>query len=155
MNNRFLVLFASAIGFLISANTWSAEDQERAQAAIDTRQGLLKVVGHYIGPMVGMARGQIDYDADLVSTNAQKMGQLTAMIPDLFKMNTSQSGIASDSLEGIWDNTEDFVSKAEIASQRAFDLAEAAKDGKGAFMKAFGAAGGACKSCHDDYRQKQ
>ena len=79
MNNRFLVLFASAIGFLISANTWSAEDQERAQAAIDTRQGLLKVVGHYIGPMVGMARGQIDYDADLVSANAQKMGQLTAM----------------------------------------------------------------------------
>ena len=155
MNNRFLVLFASAIGFLSSANTWSAEDQERAQAAIDTRQGLLKVVGHYIGPMVGMARGQIDYDADLVSANAQKMGQLTSMIPDLFKMNTSESGIASDSLEGIWDNTEDFVNKAEIASQRAFDLAEAAKDGKGAFMKAFGAAGGACKSCHDDYRQKQ
>jgi len=155
MSFRFLVLFGTALSLFFSTNTWSADDQKRAQIAVDNRQGLLKVIGYYIGPMVGMARGQIDYDADLVAANAEKMGQLTAMIPDLFKMDTSKSGVASDGLEGIWDNTEDFNSKAAIASQRAFELAEAAKDGKGAFMKAFGAAGGSCKSCHDDYRQKQ
>ena len=102
-----------------------------------------------------MPRGQIHYDAYWVAVNAEKMGKLTAMIPDLFKMDTSGSGVASDSLNGIWDNSEDFNNKAAVASQRAFELADAAKEGKTAFMQAFGAAGGACKSCHDDYRQKQ
>ena len=155
MNFRFLILFGIALSFLFSAHTWSADDQERAQIAVDTRQGLLKVIGYYIGPMVGMARGQIEYDADLVAANAEKMGQLTAMIPDLFKMDTRDSGVASDGLDGIWDNTEDFKNKASMASQRTFELAEAAKGGKVAFMQAFGAAGAACKSCHDNYRQKQ
>jgi len=152
---RSLILFGMVFNILFSTNSWSVDDQERAQVAVDTRQGLLKVIGYYIGPMVGMARGQIDYDADLVATNAEKMGKLTAMIPDLFKMDTSGSGVASDSLNGIWDNSEDFNNKAAAASQRAFELADAAKEGKTAFMQAFGATGGACKSCHDDYRQKQ
>ena len=152
---RSLILFGMVFNILFSTNSWSVDDQERAQVAVDTRQGLLKVIGYYIGPMVGMARGQIDYDADLVAANAEKMGKLTAMIPDLFKIDTSGSGVASDSLNGIWDNSEDFNNKAAVASQRAFELADAAKEGKTAFMQAFGAAGGACKSCHDDYRQKQ
>jgi len=152
---RSLILFGMVFNILFSTNSWSVDDQERAQVAVDTRQGLLKVIGYYIGPMVGMARGQIDYDADLVAANAEKMGKLTAMIPDLFKMDTSGSGVASDSLNGIWDNSEDFNNKAAAASQRAFELADAAKEGKTAFMQAFGATGGACKSCHDDYRKKQ
>ena len=152
---RSLILFGMVFNILFSTNSWSVDDQERAQVAVDTRQGLLKVIGYYIGPMVGMARGQIDYDADLVAANAEKMGKLTAMIPDLFKMDTSRSGVDSDSLDGIWDNSEDFNNKAAVASQRAFELADAAKEGKTAFMQTFGAAGGACKSCHDDYRQKQ
>ena len=102
-----------------------------------------------------MARGQLEHDANLVSKNAEKMAQLTAMIPDLFKMNTSQSGIESDSLATIWENTEDFNEKAIVVSERASTLAKAAKQGKSEFMKAFGATGAACKSCHDDYRQKQ
>ncbi len=155
MSFRLFVLFCTVVSVFVSTNTWSADDQERAQIAVDTRQGLLKVVGYYIGPMVGMARGQIDYDADLVSANAEKMGQLTAMIPDLFKMDTSDSGVASDGLDGIWDNTEDFNNKAAAVSQRAFELAKAAQGGKDEFMKAFGATGAACKSCHDNYRQKQ
>ena len=155
MKFQKLVLISAVIVFSISANTGSADDQERAQISIDTRQGLLKVVGYYIGPMVGMARGQLDYDADLVSKNAEKMAQLTAMIPDLFKMDTSQSGLKSDSLATIWENTQDFNEKAVIVSERANALAKAAKQGKGEFMKAFGATGAACKSCHDDYRQKQ
>ena len=155
MKFQKLVLASLVIVLSISANTWSAEDQERAQTAIDMRQGLLKVVGYYIGPMAGMARGQLDYDADLVSKNVEKMAQLTAMIPDLFKMDTSQSTLESDSLSTIWENTQDFNEKAVIVSERANALAKAAKQGKGEFMKAFGATGAACKSCHDDYRQKQ
>ncbi|MBT5333502.1 MAG: cytochrome c, partial [Gammaproteobacteria bacterium] len=46
-----------------SGSLFAASAEERAQTAIDTRQGLLKVVASYFGPIVGMARGQIPFDA--------------------------------------------------------------------------------------------
>ena len=105
MKFRKLVFICIVLGFSLSTNIWSADDQERAKKAIDTRQGLLKVLGYYIGPMAGMARGQLQYDADLVSKNAEKMAQLAVMIPDLFKLDTRENGVNSDSLATIWENT--------------------------------------------------
>lgn len=154
MKFRKLVFICIVLGFSLSANSWSADDQERAKKAIDTRQGLLKVLGYYISPVAGMARGQLQYDADLVSKNAEKMAQLAVMIPDLFKLDTRENGVNSDSLATIWENTQDFNQKALILATRANELAKTAKQGKSEFMKAFGATGAACKSCHDDYRQK-
>ena len=146
MKFQKLVLVSLVIVFSISANTWSVQDQERAQTAIDTRQGLLKVVGYYIGPMVGMARGQLDYDADLVSKNAEKMAQLAVMIPDLFKVDTRENGVNSDSLATIWENTQDFNQKALILATRANELAKTSREVKSESMKAFRQTAEACKS---------
>ncbi|HBQ01849.1 MAG TPA: cytochrome C554, partial [Gammaproteobacteria bacterium] len=38
--------------------------------------------------------------------------------------------------------------------ERAEALVAATAEGRGATMKAFGALGSSCKSCHDSYRQK-
>ena len=127
---------------------------EQAQRAIDTRQGLLKVVGYYMGPMVGMARQQIPYDADMMKANAEKIAQLATMIPDVFRVDTSGSDLATEALDNIWSDTEDFNGKAATVAERASALAAATSDGQGAAMKAFGAMGGSCKSCLDDYRQQ-
>ena len=127
---------------------------ERTQNAVDTRKGLLKVVRSYFGPMVGMARGQIDFNADLVEKNATKVAQLTAMIPDVFRMNTAGSDVATEALDNIWDEQADFNAKAENATEKATALAAAAKNGQEAFMGAFQQLGGACKGCHDNYRQQ-
>ena len=131
-----------------------ATADERSEAAIEARQGLLKVVGSYFGPIVGMARNQIDYDADVVAHNAAKVSQLAAMIPDVFRHDTSAAGLASGSLDHIWDNQDDFNAKAATVAERAAALAAAAPDGKAAAMQAFGALGGSCKACHDEYRQQ-
>ena len=58
---------------------------ERTDAAIETRQGLLKLLGFYLGPIVGMARQQIPYDADTVRANAEKIATLAPLIPDVFR----------------------------------------------------------------------
>ena len=52
---------------------FAASEDERAQAAADTRQGLLKVVVSYFGPILGMARQQLPYDGDVVKNNAEKI----------------------------------------------------------------------------------
>ena len=112
------------------------------------------MVGHYFGPIVGMAKGQVPFDADLVSANANKIAQLSPMIPDVFAFDTRSSGVASDGLDSIWEDMADFDSKATTAKERALALAAAASEGQGAFLKAVGGMGSACKGCHEEYRKK-
>ena len=134
--------------------TVAAAADERTQMAVDTRQGLLKVVGFYMGPIVGMARQQIPYNGDLVKANAESIAALAPMITDVFRHDTRGSDADTEALDGIWENGEDFAEKAATVAARAADLAAATADGQGAAMKAFGAMGASCKACHDEYRQQ-
>jgi cytochrome c556 len=152
MNYRNVTALLTLLMSLLCATTAYAD--ERAQKAVETRQGLLKVVGHYFGPIVGMAQGQVPFDADLVRANANKIAELSPMIPDVFALDTRASGVASDGLDGIWDDMADFKSKAQTATERALALAAASSEGQGAFLKAVGGMGSACKGCHEEYRKK-
>ena len=129
--------------------------EERAQAAIDTRQGVFKLIYHYFGPLVGMARGQVPFDAEVVESNATKISQLATMIDDVFKADTRKFDIESGSLDGIWAKDSEFAAKAQNLAAKAAALAASGAGGKEAFTGAFRATGGACKGCHDDYRQQQ
>ena len=102
-----------------------------------------------------MAREMIPYDADLMRANAEKISQLTPMIPDVFRIDTRGHDFTTEARDGIWDNADDFAAKAATVSERAAALAAATAEGQGAAMQAFGAMGGACKACHDDYRQQE
>ena len=146
---RIATIFAFLLG--LCSTGWA---DERRQKAIDARQGLLKVVAQYFGPIVGMARGQIPYDPALIEKNAGKVAQLAPMIPDLFAMDTSAGGLISDAKAGIWANYADFSAKAATTTERANALVAATAEGQGATMKAFGALGASCKNCHESYRQK-
>ena len=152
--HKRLVLALCAITLLASGGALAATAEERAQTAVDTRQGLLKVIVSYFGPIVGMAREQIPYDADVVRNNAEKVAVLAPMIPDVFKMDTSGVDLDTEAKDNIWSNADDFAAKAATVAERASALAAATEDGQGAAMKAFGALGGACKACHDEYRQQ-
>ena len=150
MFRRSLVLLAA---FTLSASAFAADEQ--TEAAVDTRQGLLKTVGFYMGPMVGMARQQIPFDAERMQYNAERIAELAPMIPDVFRRDTRGADVTTEARDGIWENTEDFADKAATVAARAADLAAATGDGQGAAMKAFGAMGAACKACHDEYRQQE
>lgn len=152
--SKVLIAAALCLTLLTGLPAVAADADEQAQAAIDTRQGLLKVVVSYFGPIVGMARGQIPYDADVVKNNAEKVAVLLPMIPDVFRKDTRESGLETEALDEIWDNMGDFQTKTDTATERALALAAATADGQEAAMKAFGALGAGCKGCHDDYRQQ-
>ena len=149
---RTIVLLTLLTAF--SGSLFAASAEERAQTAIDTRQGLLKVVASYFGPIVGMARGQIPFDAAVVEKNAGKIAQLAPMLADVFAKDTRESGLQSGAKDGIWEDMADFKGKAATTTERAIALANAASQGKGPTMKAFGALGASCKGCHESYREK-
>jgi len=153
MRRAILVCLATVLS-CTTTTAIAASADERAQAATETRQGLLKVVVSYFGPIVGMARQQIPYDADVVRGNAEKIAQLAPMLADVFATDTTEFDVDTEALDGIWDNMDDFAAKAATTAERASALAAATADGQGAAMKAFGALGASCKSCHDDYREQ-
>lgn len=139
---------------LAGNSSFAASEDERAQAAADTRQGLLKVVVSYFGPILGMARQQLPYDGDVVRNNAEKISTLLPMIPHVFQRDTSAFDLDTEALDNIWEDFDDFSDKAAASAQAASDLAAATADGQGVAMKAFGDLGASCKACHDNYRQQ-
>ncbi len=153
MFKRFTTLVVCC-AILSTPAVWAQSAEERAQAVADTRQGLLKVVVSYFGPIVAMAREQIPYDGDVVKNNAEKIAALLPMIPDVFRNDTSSYELDTEALPDIWQNMDDFTDKTNNATQAAQALAAATAEGQGAAMQAFGALGGACKACHDNYRQQ-
>ncbi len=140
-----------AVAVMLSNSAIAAD--ERTQDAVDARQGLLKVVRSYFGPIFVMVRGDIPYDAEVVEKNASAIAALLPMIPDLFRMDTSGVDVQSGALDGIWDNWDDFAAKAEASAAAARELAAAAGD-EAAAQAAFRKFGGSCSACHDEYREQ-
>lgn len=141
-------------GLLLAASQTALAADEATEMAVESREGIFEVIRMYFGPIYGMVRGQIPFDADTVSHNATKISQMAGMIPDGFRRNTAGTDVDTEALDNIWDNIEDFNSKAATLAERAQALAAAASGGLDDTRKAFGGMGSACKACHDEYRQQ-
>ena len=152
--SRLIPFVALAAVLAAPLSTYAASAEERMQNAVDTRQGLLKVVRAYFGPMVAMARGDMPYDADKMKEHAHKVRELSGMLTYVFQVDTRESGIASGSLDEVWENWDDFEKRAANLTKAAAALEAATAEGQGAAMAAFRATGGACKGCHDNFRQQ-
>jgi cytochrome c556 len=154
------VLAASAAvisALAISQNAGGPPTPEaQAKSAIETRQGLFKVIGSQMGPIGGMLRNQREFDAALVARNAARIQTLSEIIPEMFTNDTRQfTTVKTSALDGIWNSAADFKTKADVLNKAAAAAVVAAKTGdKGATMKASADVGKACGGCHDNYRAK-
>jgi len=129
---------------------------ERDEFVTATRQGALKLMGFYMGPLGGMARGKIPMDAEVVGRNAQRIGALAPMLTDTFRLNTSEAEVTTEALPVIWENPAEFQAKIETLVERAADLSRLAETdaAEGALKGGIAKLGQACGSCHDDFRVK-
>lgn len=152
MKTLRVALIALALGPFAHPSALAA-DADRMQSAVETRQGLLKVVRAYFGPMVAMARGDAPYDADRMAEHAHKVRELAGMLPYVFSVDTRGADVDTDALPGIWENMDDFRAKANTLHEAAMALETAVGEGQAAAMAAFRKTGGACKGCHDEYRK--
>ncbi|MGB0514518.1 MAG: c-type cytochrome [Wenzhouxiangellaceae bacterium] len=132
----------------------SAElNQEQAERAVETRQSVLYLMGWNMAPLGAMARGRIDFDAARVETNAARLQALTRMMADAFAADTRENAVATDALDVIWEQPEDFAAKIQDAIDASNRLAATAATGDdGAMREAIAALGSSCGSCHDVYK---
>jgi len=126
------------------------------KTAIETRQGLMKLISNQFGPIGGMLRKQVPFDAAVVARNAERVKMLAGMAPELFARDTRQfKDVKTLALDGIWNSQAEFKTKADGLVTAADALMAAAKSGdQAATLKAAADAGKACGACHDDFKAK-
>jgi cytochrome c556 len=126
---------------------------DRAAYVVESRQAALHLMGYYIGPLAGMARGKLPVELGTVESNATRIAELALMLPEVFATDTRAFELETEALPVIWDKQDEFNGKAASLEEKARALATLAAGGKeDGIRAAIGAMGQACGSCHDDFR---
>ena len=147
------VLFTCALSLLAAPLSAAPSPADRAAYAVDSRQSVLHLMGFYIGPLAGMARGQLPIDLTVIANNAGRIAELAPMVPETFALDTREFELETEALPVIWDKQEAFTAKAATLEEKARALAELAAAGsEDGIRGAIGAMGQSCGSCHDDFR---
>ena len=125
--------------------------------AIFARRGYMKMVVLNFGPLGGMVKGDIPYDAATAQTHADNLLVLSSMNMDyLFPAGTDNEAKFGDtrSLPAIWGNFNDFIAKYNAMGAAIDNLAASAGGGQDSLKAAFADVGAACGACHKAYRAK-
>lgn len=133
----------------------SADKHDPIEDAIKARQGFMKMVSFNAGPLFGMAKGEVECDAELATKLAKNLHALTqmdngAMWPE-GSDNTKYEG-KTRALPEAW-TTYPKVAEAHQAWVDAIAaLTPVAGQGLDTLKEKVGAVGKRCKGCHDDFR---
>ena len=155
MKTKVQAMILLSIVFALTAVAQEAPTpQERAETATVNRQAVFKLLGVNIGAIVGMARGQVTFDAAIAERNARRIAMLATMIPErLGAMDTREFDVETEALPLIWDNLDEIAEKAQNLIEAANTFADVAAGGdQAATLGGLRALGGACGNCHDTFR---
>lgn len=144
------------VGLSLTAPGFAAQDP--LKKAIKARQGEMQLRAFNVGPLFGMAKGQIEYDAALANKLA---GNLKLML-DLDNGRAWAKGSDIDNYMGdttalpkIWTTYPEISNYGKKYAQAVNELAAVAGNGRDALKSKIGALGKSCKGCHDEFREKQ
>ncbi|MEO8142607.1 MAG: cytochrome c [Betaproteobacteria bacterium] len=140
-----------ALGMGITADALA---QAKPDVLVAQRQAAMKLQGKYLGPIGGMLKGAVPYNADVVAINATFLENLARMPWDGFQ--TSTSDVKSDAKPEIYKDPAKFKAAADALEAATAKLGAVARAKDEAGVRAnFGAVAKACGSCHDDFRVKR
>jgi cytochrome c556 len=144
---------AALIGLGLIATATAGDDP--LEDAIKARRGFMQVVVFNAGPLFAMAKGKIDYNADVATIYANNLKAAAmmsngAMWPE-GSANEFYSGVTR-ALPVIWEKAAEFNDANEAWKTAVLEMAEEAGAGLDALRSKIGAVGEGCKNCHDNFR---
>ncbi|WP_218353980.1 c-type cytochrome [Alteromonas lipotrueiana] len=154
-STRLAVIGSAALisGAALAASPEPAKSQKHAEAYSEYREALFELMQSNMAPLGGMAKGAIDYDAQVMQTNGMRMEQLANMLSDYLKVDTREYDVHTHAKPELWDNFADVESKIGDLQSAAANLQKVAKSGEESeYRAAIAKVGSTCKSCHDDYK---
>lgn len=134
------------------------QDEKALKAAVEARQSQMTLYAFNIGLLGGMAKGEIDYDAEAASAAANNLAALSKLDQSrLWPQGSDNEALGTDvteALPAIWAADSKVGEKAMAMTTAAEAMADAAGNGLDALREAIGPLGKSCGGCHEDYRQK-
>lgn len=141
------VLAAAALCLLGATAVVSAENQG------ENREAAMKKIGGAMGGLSAIAKGEKDYDAEVVKTSLTTIKGTITVFPTYFPAGSEKD--SDEASPKIWENKTDFEAKAaKLASDADALLAQLPAD-KAAVAAAMGTLGKDCAACHETYRIKK
>ena len=143
----------AVIGLSVAFSASAAKDPN--EKAIEARQAVMTLQSWYAGPLFGMAKGDIEYDAEMARSFAAHLDAMAGLDAGaMWPRGTGNDAYAGKTraLPAIWSTWPEAGRKGEALSEATAALAAVAGDGPGALRSKIGAVGKACKGCHDDFR---
>ena len=155
---KVLVALALAVGMASTIATDSVA-AEATDATVKARRAYFQLVLSNAGPLFGMVKGKVDYDAEAAQTYADNLKLLTEMknghlwVKGTDNANPELKG-QTRALPAIWAADSDAGAKSKAWKETIAALAAEAGKGKDAMTAKMKLVGEACSACHDDYRAK-
>ena len=143
------IVFSTAALLAISSTAFA--HFQNAEKAVDYRKSVFTVMGTHFARIGAVVKGEASYNKEDVAKNAAIVTMMSTLPWQAFGPGTEGGHAKSE----IWSDNAKFKSAAEKMQLAVADLNKAAQSGDlDAIKKTFGAAGQACKSCHDDFKKK-
>ena len=132
----------------------AAKSEKQAQKATELRQAIFKILGANMGPLGGMARGKVPFDAAQVAVNAERINQMSKMIVDFTQTDTRSFNVGTEALDKVWQDRAGFEQRAKDLTNASATLQNVATSGdETAIKKAIAGVGKTCGGCHDDFKK--
>ncbi|WP_409523419.1 c-type cytochrome [Nitrincola sp. MINF-07-Sa-05] len=151
--NLGLLAVLTAVAFPAVADARDAED------AIEYRQSVYKAIKWHMDPMAAMVKGDIEYDAISLTRHAQNVHALSGMLLEGFVPGSDMGAHAgtTGARSEIWERWGEFEEKMSTLNEQsqALVIASTSGDLRGNIRPAFAELGQACKSCHDEFRERR
>jgi cytochrome c556 len=129
------------VGGIALAGQATDPDAKARQDLMDANGAAMKVLG-------GMASGDVAFDATAAAAAVKALVDDAANIPVAFK-NQGAADPKSSAKPEIWANWDAFLKDAAALGTAASAMDATSLDG---IKAGLGAVGGACKTCHTDYK---
>ena len=130
---------------------------DAGEKAVSTRQGFMQLVVYSAGPLFGMAKGDVAYDAAVANSNAENLKALAQYdFPALFVDGTSKEDRPGKTraLPEIWADKVKFEQTFGQFGDAVNALSDQAGTGQAELAAAVGNLGKACGDCHNAFRAK-
>lgn len=156
MKKRLLMM---AAGLCVLATSFLHAADGPHDKAIKARQAIFQLYSYHIGILSGMAKGKIEYNADLALEAAQNLdaaanlGQSTLW--PMGSDNSNADNARTRALPAIWETYPAISEKSDALKTASANLLANAGNGLDALKSSIGDVGASCKGCHDDYRAKK
>ena len=144
---------------LVGFGTGALADDGPHDKAIKARQAMFQLYGFNIGILSAMAKGKMDYDADIALEAAENLDAAANLGQSQFwphgSDNETEGTARTRALPVIWSTFPAIVEKSDALKTATAALVPVAGNGLDELKGALGDVGASCKGCHDDYRAEK